>query len=102
MATAPPLKLGGPPPGSTPQGLSSIVRDQSAPTPSGGNGGLARVFYAIEQQLDSLASALPEDSESIDEIKTQLREILAKAISGGANFQGNNQSMGLNPTPDVY
>ena len=81
-----------------------MVRDQGAPNPSGGGGGIARTFYAVEQQLDNLAMALPEDSEAIDEIKSQLREILAKAISGGASFQNRNQSgdLATSSPPDMF
>ncbi len=104
MSSVPPVRLGGPPPGATPAGLSSMVRDQTADTPTGGQGGIARIFYAIEKQLDSLASAIPESSETIDEVKAQLREVLAKAISGGAKFQGADQSSGLDSSsaPDAF
>ena len=56
--------------------------------PSGGGGGIAKMFYALESSLDSLASAIPEQAEDIDKIKSQLREILASAVSGGSAFMG--------------
>jgi uncharacterized coiled-coil protein SlyX len=105
MSSMPPVsRFGGPPPGSTPVGLSNMVRaDNGNPNPSGGGGGIAKQFYAVEQALDTLASVLPEHTEEIDEIKSQLREILAKAISGGASFQQDSQSAGLNPSaPDIF
>lgn len=60
--------------------------------PSGGGGGIAKMFYAIERSLDSLASAIPDQAEEIDKIKSQLREILASAVSGGAAFMGSEDS----------
>jgi len=101
MSSMPPLKMGGPPPGTTPQGLSSMLpKGGPAPggmppeggpdeaTPPGGGGGLKDVFDEVQQVLDALASILPESAEELDDIKIQLAEILAKAISGGASFRG--------------
>ena len=82
-------KMSGPPPGSTPQGLSAIAR-QDQPNPSGGGGGLKDVFDELQFVLDSLASIIPAQAEEIDEIKTRLSEILAQAISGGAAFEGKS------------
>lgn len=93
-------KLSGPPPGSTPQGLTSMIPQggfqetdlpESKPASGGEEGGLKDVFDEIQSVLDSLASILPEQAEEIDGIKTQLSEVLAKAISGGASFQGSSQ-----------
>lgn len=99
MSTMPPnMKFGGPPPGATPAGLSAMkmspMMSQSEDPlgdsqPSGGGGGIAKMFYAIERSLDSLASAIPTQAEEIDKIKSQLREILASAVSGGAAFMGS-------------
>ena len=99
MAFPPTDKMSGPPPGSTPQGLSSML--PSPPEPSeqegfgeaeapegGGGGGLKDVFDELQGTLDALASILPNQSEDIDNVKTQLMEILAKAISGGTSFEG--------------
>lgn len=104
MSSMPPSQFSGPPPGSTPVGLSNMVRSNvGGSTPSGGGGGIAKQFFAVEQALDNLASVLPEHSEQIDEIKAQLREILAKAISGGASFEKDAQSAGLNSSaPDLF
>jgi hypothetical protein len=57
-------------------------------TPPGGGGGLKDVFDEVQQVLDALASILPEQVEELDDIKLRLSEVLAKAISGGASFQG--------------
>lgn len=97
MASMPPLKMGGPPPGTTPQGLSSLLPGGEAPdtggglgeaTPPGGGGGLKDVFDEVQSVLDALASILPDHAQELDDIKMQLAEILAKAISGGATFKG--------------
>lgn len=97
MASMPPLKMGGPPPGSSPQGLSMIQGQgpNSEPTPPGGGGGIARVVFAVEQALDQIASALPSAAGEIDSVKTHLREVLAKAISGGASFTSEAGPKGL-------
>lgn len=97
MATQPPFKMGGPPPGTTPQGLSSMLPQGGGAAamgglgeakPEGGSGGLKDVFDEVQGVLDALASILPEHAEELDNIKLQLSEVLAKAISGGASFQG--------------
>jgi hypothetical protein len=103
MPPMPPGMMSGPPPGSTPQGLSSMMPSEpppqdglEGPPPDGGSGGgLKDVFDEIQGVLDALASILPDQSEEIDNIKTQLMEILAKAISGGASFQGRTGGEGL-------
>jgi len=61
------------------------------PEASGGGAGLAKMFYAIERSLDSLASAIPEQAEELDKIKSSLREILASAVSHGAAFMGRDE-----------
>jgi len=98
MASMPPLKMGGPPPGATPQGLSSMLPpgggapaggDLGGAKPEGGSGGLKDVFDEVQGVLDALASILPEQAQELDDIKNRLAEVLAKAISGGASFQGS-------------
>jgi hypothetical protein len=64
---------------------------QDPEAPAGGGAGIAKQFYAVEQGLDSLAEVIPEESDSIDQIKSLLREVLARAVSGGAGFTGNQQ-----------
>lgn len=101
MASMPPnMKFGGPPPGATPVGLSSMKMSPmqgigGAPTgdseASGGGAGIAKMFYAIENSLDTLASAIPEQAEEIDKIKSALREVLSSAVSGGAAFMGRDE-----------
>jgi hypothetical protein len=92
MASMPPPTGGGPPPGSTPQGLSRIPPGggppEAAPAAGGQSQGLAKLFFQVEQTLDAIASVVPAGSEKIDMIKTQLREVLAEAVSGGAAFNG--------------
>lgn len=84
-APTPPInRLGGPPPGASPAGLSAISRGADprggGPTPSGTGGGLAKVFFDVEDKLDTIASALPEAAEEIDQIKAQLKGVLVKAV----------------------
>ena len=98
------MRMSGPPPGPTPQGLSSLLPQGGAPPmggpggpgpmmpnpgDSGSPGGLKDVFDEVQEILDSLASILPDQATELDLIKSQLAEILAKAISGGASFQGS-------------
>lgn len=68
-----------------------------APPPDGGEGGggLKDVFDELQGTLDALASILPNQSEDIDNVKTQLMEILAKAISGGTSFEGRTGGGGM-------
>lgn len=96
MATLPPnFKFGGPPPGNTPVGLSAMktspLRAEAPPVgdpeaQGGGGAGIAKMFYALEQSIDSLASALPEQAAEFDKVKSALREIMASAVSRGAAF----------------
>jgi len=98
-------RLSGPPPGPTPQGLTSML-PQGGPRPDGlgepnpsaggAKGGLKDVFDEVQSILNALASILPEQADEIDEIQAKLSEILAKAISGGTPFQGRT---GEGPAP---
>lgn len=107
MSSMPPnFKFGGPPPGATPVGLSSVkatpfsaadpLGDQEA---LGGGAGIAKMFYAIERSLDSLAMAIPTQAAEIDKIKSSLREVLASALSNGAAFAGADQGPNVRPGP---
>ncbi len=108
--------MSGPPPGPTPQGLSTLLPQGRAmmegpggpgpmgpnPDASGATGGLKDVFDEVQQILDSLASILPDHAEELDGIKNQLAEILAEAISGGASFQGRTEGeQSLRPQPGL-
>ena len=75
--------------------------DPNQPTPdeSGATGGLKDVFDELQEILDALASILPDHAEELDEIKNQVAEVLAKAISGGASFRGRTESLG-EPRPN--
>lgn len=101
MATMPPTnRLMGPPPGATPQGLTAMVPqglpevDSMQSESPGGGSGLKDVFDELSNTLDSLAGILPDQAEEIDDIKSQLAEVLAKAVSGGASFQGRTEAPG--------
>lgn len=73
------------------------------PEAGGAKGGLKDVFDEVQQVLDALASILPEQADEIDEVKNQLAEILAKAISGGASFRGRTEEGpgAARPTPGL-
>jgi hypothetical protein len=75
-----------------PQGLPE--QDPMAGQTPGGGGGLKDVFDELSNTLDSLAGILPDQAEEIDQIKSQLAEVLAKAVSGGASFQGRTEAPG--------
>jgi hypothetical protein len=120
-------KMSGPPPSTAPQGLTSLLPQegrgggqppqmggappfggpeddgsmppQPNPEAGGATGGLKDVFDELQDTLDALASILPDQAEAIDEIGSQLAEILAKAISGGAPFQGRTEGAG-EPRPN--
>lgn len=104
----PPFKMGGPPPGSTPQGLSSMLPQElpqegglgeARSSDGGSEGGLKDVFDELQATLDALASILPEQAQELDDLKSRLAEILAKAISGGASFRGQTGGEGTMRTP---
>jgi len=100
--------MSGPPPGTTPQGLTAMGPGLAAgsagpgePKPEGGSGGLKDVFDEVQSVLDALAGILPEQASEIDEIKQLLSEVLAKAISGGATFRGREGGGPISPAkPD--
>lgn len=86
----------GPPPAFGNPSLSNLPL--SAPMPgqmppgAGGpetGGALPRLVFEIEQQLQTLARALPPgSSEKLDAIREQLRECIAEAVSGGPAQEG--------------
>jgi hypothetical protein len=59
------------------------------------------MFYSLESGIDSLAAVLPEEADSLDKLKSQLREILARAVSNGAAFTGSleDQTGGIRSGP---
>lgn len=83
-------------------GPSEGMVPSEEPNPSGGEGGLKDVYDELTAVLESLASILPEQADEIEEIRLQLAEVLAKAISGGAGFEGRSE-MGetLRPNPSL-
>ena len=109
--------MGGPPPGGTPQGLTSML-PQGKPMggmvespeaeglgeamPSGGEGGLKDIYDEVSGVLESLAEILPEQATEIEQIRLQLAEVLAKAISGGATFEGRTEGAEtMRPNPGL-
>jgi len=70
--------------------------------PGGGGGGLKDVYDEVSSVLESLAGILPEQAEEIEQIRLQLAEVLAKAISGGASFKGRTEEgETLRPNPGL-
>lgn len=79
-----------------PLGAEDQPGDQEA---LGGGAGIAKMFYAIERSLDSLASAIPNQAAEIDKIKSALREVLSSAVSNGAAFAGADQTPNIRSGP---
>jgi hypothetical protein len=79
----------GPPPAFGSPTLSNIP--QGAPPPQAGGqaaGALPRMVFQLDQQIQTLARALPPDTAAkLDAIREQLREIVAEAVSGGTGGQ---------------
>lgn len=104
MASSMPMPPGGMPGGGAPQqgpppafggpSLANIPPGQP-PTPPGqdpsqAGGALPRLIFQIEQQIETLAKALPSDaSDKLNSIREQLREVVAGALSGGPPQQGS-------------
>lgn len=95
------MPLGGQAPGQAPNSAGPA----GAPSPPTG-GGLPRLFFGVEQALNTIASAVPGESEQIDSIKAQLREVLSKTLqstrssgSGTAGLKGGPGSPDGTPTP---
>lgn len=55
---------------------------------------LLRLFYEVEKTLDTIASAAPGQSETLDQIKTRLRDVMTAVVNGGAD-QGKPNSLPL-------
>lgn len=97
MASMPPFgpSLDGPPPAAGPAGAGAIPPSPGGPPGAGaGMGALPKLVFTIEQQLQTLAKALPpETSQQIDAIKEQLRQLVAGAVAGGSPNQAPSPSM---------
>lgn len=70
-----PPMVGQPPP----SGVSAIPPNGGGP----GGGGLPRLIFSVQQTLDTIARAIPDASEQIDQIKNMLMDVLLKATQGG-------------------
>ena len=92
------LPQGGPGPKPPVGGPGGAGPSEPTPDAGGAPGGLKDVFDELQDTLAALASILPEYAQELDDIGSQLSEILAKAISGGASFQG---SRGGQSGPDL-
>lgn len=84
MASFPPGLAGPPLAPPTAPTLSSIPTGQTGDAGQPGiTGALPRLFFQAEQQLKTIARVLPTFSSDIDSVVQQLRDVLAKALSGG-------------------
>lgn len=73
------------PPVAPPEAPSlSAFSPQGGPPGGAQAGGLVKLFFSVEQTLDTIAAAVPGSSEEIDAIKAQLRGVLVKASQGGS------------------
>lgn len=55
-------------------------------------GALPRLFFQVEQQLDTIARAVPQSSGEIDSIKQSLRGILVSSLQGKRDSVGPSGS----------
>lgn len=75
--------LDGPPPQANQPSVGAIPPSPGGPMGNPQMGALPKLVFGIEQQLQTLARALPpETSRQIDSIKEQLRQLVAGAMSG--------------------
>ena len=84
------------------EGMVEEPEQTGAIPPGGGGGGLKDVYDEVSSVLESLAGILPDQAEEIEQIRLQLAEVLAKAISGGASFKGRTEEgETLRPSPGL-
>jgi hypothetical protein len=82
--------------------MEGMVEPEEANPAGGAGGGLKDVYDEVSSVLESLAGILPEQAQEIEEIRLQLAEVLAKAISGGASFKGRTEEgETLRPNPGL-
>lgn len=86
MTPIPPaMMMGGPPvnPPTEPT-LSAIPMGQPTGGPGPGMvGALPQLIFNIEQQIKTVARILPDQSPVLDQIVSDLRDVLATALQGG-------------------
>lgn len=80
---APPAMMAQGPPSAPPEAptLSAFPMGQGAPS-AHQSGAIPRLFFTVEQTLDTIAQAIPGSSREIDGIKQELRAVLANALQG--------------------
>lgn len=106
MATMlPPGTISGPPiqPPEAPT-LSSIPIGGQTEAPGPGQvGALPRLFFNLEQQVETIARVLPPAlAAELSPIMSALRAVLVKALQSGAGaFEGNPEPTGLGLPPSV-
>lgn len=64
---------------------------EGAPGGPGKGQAVMKIFFILGQQLDTLASVAPGQSEAIDQIKTRLKDVMTAVIQGAA--QGGSRPM---------
>ncbi len=86
MGFLPPPAMTAPPPSAENVGLSgmSLSADGQQPAPpTQKDGSVMKLFYGIEKAIETLASAVPQEADKLDGIKSSLREVLNSVLSGG-------------------
>jgi len=112
MATPmPPAMAQGGPPVQPPQ----MPTLSAAPVPQPGMGGpeagmpqpgqvgaLPKLFFGVEQQLQTLAKVLPPAlTAELDGISQNLRAVLVKALQSGASASAADPMQGIQPQPPL-
>lgn len=53
---------------------------------------ILRIFHEVSQKLDAIASAVPGQSEALDEIKTRLSDVMTAIVNGGSKSPNSTPS----------
>jgi hypothetical protein len=81
-----------------PQGMGP---EAGMPQP-GQVGALPKLFFGVEQQLQTLAKVLPPDLVAdLDSISQNLRAVLVKALQSGASAGAQGPMQGIQPQPPL-
>jgi hypothetical protein len=111
MATPmPPAMAQGGPPVQPPQ-MPTLSAAPMPPAEAGAEAGMAapgqvgalpKLFFGVEQQLQTLAKVLPPAlTAELDGISQNLRAVLVKALQSGASASAANPGQGIQPTPPL-
>lgn len=83
MTPIPPAALMGGPPVQPPT-VPTVSAIPQADNSQGLVAALPKLVFNIEQQLNTLARVLPQESEKLNEIRDSLRDVLSSALQRGA------------------